>query len=219
MMMIIDIPVEIKQIIADIFGKNIEIKVKKDKYINAYYECKNGFEQITITDGLIHAYRNGIISIKNIEAILWHEHGERQYYSRYPRKERLKCITSITAIITVALIIISYTKYIPLLLLLSFTFFVLVMSVAFVNCVIAPLNQLKEYLCDVHSAINMHSTLIVVETLLKLREHDEKVKLSKREMILEKIKQYTIEKIYDSHPSTEDRVKLLTELKNICNNS
>ena len=200
------VPKEVEELTKQILGSNVRIKITKSPIIQAAY---NGLHnKVILSRGLIEAYSSGYISLKDIEAILWHEHGERIYFSYTFNASRIMKRLIIPLCIFCVPIYLASKVANPLLTeIIKSLAWLIPLSYFF-----SSYNRLKECMCDINSAIKMKTTQFIINAL------------SKREQYNMKIKTGLFSKLYDlfteacfEHPSTYKRVELLKKLTQLCN--
>jgi len=197
-------PEEVKKLAKQIFGKDVKLKITRDNIIQAeWWPLLGG--KLKISKGLIKAYHNKYISLKDVEAILWHEHGEKTLYDGIKLGFFLTALFIVLAIFIASIFlgIFGFTFYAILLFTISVSFFCGIL-VSFL-CVVFPLNKIKEHVCDLHSAINMASINPILSALLKSNEYN-------RIILQRKYKRF-------GRPSAQERIGFLKELTNICKNN
>ena len=93
-----EIPGKIADLARRVFGEDIKLRLTKNPKIQAHYNPLG--KTLNLSRGLIDAHNKGYMTLRDIEAVLWHEHGERAYYK--PRVGRLTLLLCLIAVASMA---------------------------------------------------------------------------------------------------------------------
>jgi len=200
-----EIPEEIVDLARRIFGEDIKLRLNKNPKIQAHYNPLG--KTLNLSRGLMNAYNEGYMTLKDVEAVLWHEHGERTYYK--PHVRRLILLLCLIAVASMAAAGWPFSRgavrglvalCIPLL-----TF------LAFMNTIYSPVNRAKELLCDVHAAVGMGSIQAVADALSKAEGFNSSVQVS----WFRRICDHFMESL-SKHPENSERIGFLKEIETLC---
>jgi len=199
------VPKEIEKLTKQLFGKDVRISVTKNPTIQAGYRSLNN--QVSFSKGFIEAYLKGYISLSDVRAILWHEHGEKIYFSYAFNTSRImKRLIIPISILSIAIwlaftasnkLIVEIIKNVVWLISLSYF--------------ISSFNIFKEYMCDIHSAIKMESTKFMINSLSKVAIYNKKIQKGLFYKLCS-----CLEELFLEHPRTHERITLLEALNAIC---
>ena len=201
-----EIPGEIVDLARRIFGEDIKLRLTKNPKIQAHYNPLG--KTLNLSRGLIDAHNKGYMTLRDVEAILWHEHGESIYYR--PRVRRLSLLLCLLIAISMAVTGwpikpgASICMSLALGILLS-TFLV------FMNSVYSPVNRAKELLCDVHAAVGMGSIQAVADSLSKAEDFNSSVQVSWFRRVCDRFMESLSE-----HPENSERIGFLREVEALC---
>jgi len=198
---------EIRRLAERIFCGEARLKVIGGRLIQADYNPTT--RTVRLTRGLVEAYRRGHITLRNVEAILWHEHGEKTYYK--PRKLLAVLFLTLVAAVHIIFCIIHLVVVYHM---IWFTLGLLVGICLTMACFCSPLNRAKELLCDVHATVNMGSVKEFIATLSRIDKLNRDVKINP----LSRFRGLFMEKLCGEHPETQERVRFLERLKKVCEN-
>ena len=200
-----EIPGEIVDLARRIFGEDIRLRLTKNPKIQAHYNPLG--KTLNLSRGLMNAYNEGYVSLRDVEAILWHEHGERAYYK--PRVGRLILLLCLIAVASMAAAGWPFGRgsvrelvalCIPLL-----TFLV------FMNSVYSPVNRAKELLCDLHAAVSMGSIRAIADSLSKAEAFNSSIRVS----WFRRVRKRFMESLSE-HPENSERIGFLREVEALC---
>jgi len=201
-----EIPEEIVDLARRIFGEDIKLRLNKNPKIQAYYNPLGG--TLNLSRGLIKAYSEGHLSIRDLETVLWHEHGESMYYR--PRVRRLSLLLCL--LIAVSMAVTGWPIKPGASICMSLALGILLSTfLVFMNSVYSPVNRAKELLCDVHAAVGIGSVQAVTDALSKIENLNSSVQVGWFWRACNRLTE-----LFGEHPENRETIKFLREVEALC---
>lgn len=163
---------------------------------------------MNLSRGLINAYNKRHMTLRDVETVLWHEHGESMYYK--PRRGRL--FLFICLLIAISMAVTGWPIKPGASICMSLALGILLSTfLIFMNSVYSPLNRAKELLCDVHAAVGMGSVQAVTDALSKIENLNSSMQVGWFWRACNRLTE-----LFAEHPENRETIKFLREIEALC---